>query len=124
MFQLRSKGKLKKTRKFLKRCKSLDFQGILEKYAEIGVESLRAATPKDSGETRDSWGYEIEYGTDYVSIHWTNSNVNKTAVIALLLQYGHATGTGGWVEGINYINPALKPVFDGILNELWKEVIG
>ena len=124
MFSLRVRGRLKKTYDFLNKCKHLELETILEKYAKLGVEALKEGTPEESGKTADSWGYEIEFGDGFASIHWTNSNTNKNVVIALLLQYGHGTGTGGWVEGRDYINPALKPIFDQIMIELWKEVTG
>lgn len=90
--------------------------------ADAGVHALMAATPKESGETASAWGYEIERTKDGVSINWTNSHVNKGEVVAVLIQYGHATGTGGYVQGYDYINPALKPIFDQIANEAWKAV--
>jgi hypothetical protein len=95
---------------------------VLKKYGEEGVKALRDATPKDSGETADSWGYEItKDGRGYV-ITWTNSKKNKGVPIAIILQYGHGTGTGGYVEGRDYINPATRPIFDAIAEEAWKEV--
>ena len=95
---------------------------VLRKYGQAGVEALAAATPKDTGETAASWSYEIVQTRNGYSIFWNNSNVNRGVNIALILQYGHGTGTGGYVRGIDYINPAIRPVFDEIANAAWKEV--
>ena len=93
-------------------------------YAEEGLRRLQQATPKDSGLTADSWYYTIEEKDGTIAINFHNSNLGKGwAPIAVLLQYGHGTGTGGWVEGVDYINPALKPVFDKIAKDTWEEVI-
>lgn len=126
---VRSTGDFKGMQKFLqKHTKDKNhYEEMLKKYGEMGVEALRAATPVDSGLTRDSWGYEVRTSQrmGYYSIIWTNSNVkNDWANVAVLIQYGHATRNGGYVQGIDYINPALKPVFDRIAKELWKEVSG
>ena len=95
---------------------------ILERYGRKGVEALAAATPKETGRTAECWDYRIEdTGTGY-SIVWTNSNINDGVMIAMLLQYGHGTGTGGWVEGIDYINPAIRSIFTQMADEAWKEV--
>ena len=91
---------------------------MLKKYAEDGVKALAEATPRDSGKTADS----IEENDRGLTIYWTNSNVNKHVNIAIIIQYGHATGSGGWVEGRDYINPALRPIFDQMADALWKEV--
>ena len=96
---------------------------ILEKYGQMGVEALRSATPIDSGKTAESWGYEISVGKEGATIYWTNTNQNKGVYIAVILQYGHGTGTGGYVQGIDYINPAIRPVFDKIAEEAWMEVV-
>lgn len=95
---------------------------ILHKYGKRGVEALASATPKDSGTTADSWSYEIENDGSSSRIVWKNSNVNDGQVIALLLQYGHGTGTGGYVEGTDYINPAIAELFHQMADEAWKEV--
>ena len=95
---------------------------ILEKYGKMGVDELRASTPKDTGKTSESWSYHIEEGFHTLKIVWTNSNVNKYANIAVLIQYGHATRNGGWVEGIDYINPTMKPIFDEIALDCFEEV--
>lgn len=90
----------------------------------MGVDALSAATPVDTGKTAASWGYVITRTSDTATITWTNSNVNNGVPIALILQYGHGTGTGGYVKGRDYIKPAIRPVFDELANELWKEVTG
>ena len=110
------------TEKFLKAMMTNDlFQG-LERFAQMGVDALRQGTPVESGVTRDSWTYEIlDDGKSY-SIIWNNTNVVAGRPVAILLQYGHGTGTGGYVEGHDYINPALQPLFDQIADEVWKVV--
>lgn len=95
---------------------------ILNKYGRKGVEALAEATPKDTGKTAESWDYRVEETDNGYRIVWTNSNVNKGVMIAMLLQYGHGTGTGGWVEGVDYINPAIRGIFNDMADEAWKEV--
>lgn len=124
MISIRSKGDFSKLEKNLRKSLGRDYRRILEKYAQQGVEALSAATPIDSGETAASWGYEIVQGDGSLSVHWTNSNVNQGVNIALIIQYGHGTGTGGYVAGRDYINPALQPIFDQMANAAWKEVSG
>ena len=118
-----SKGDFSKTIKFLNKVKNVKINNILSKYGEIGVNALSQATPKDSGVTSRSWNYKIEVNNDNASIVWYNTNVVKGVNIAVILQYGHGTRNGGWVEGRDYINPAMKPVFDKIADQVWKEVI-
>ena len=96
---------------------------ILEKYAQQGVSALASATPVDSGATASSWGYEIARSGQGATIYWTNTNSNQGVVIAVILQYGHGTGTGGYVQGRDYINPAMRPVFDQIADAAWREVV-
>ena len=96
--------------------------GILDKYGREGVEALSAATPVDSGKTASSWKYDIEHSSRGASISFSNTNINKGVNIAIILQYGHGTRNGGYVQGRDYINPAIQPVFDRIVNEAWKEV--
>lgn len=119
-----SKGDFSKTLKFLEKSKKFDPQDILKKYGELGVQALAEATPKDSGETAASWSYEIRHGREQSSIYWTNSNVNKGVPIAIILQYGHGTGTGGYVQGRDYISPAILPIFDNLADSVWKELVG
>ena len=98
---------------------------ILDKYGRKGVEALREATPKDTGLTADSWTYEIEEENGALKIVWRNTNVaNGWVPVAILLQYGHATGNGGYVQGIDYINPAIRSIFENMADEAWKEVSG
>lgn len=117
-----SKGDWRKTMNFLKRAEKINYS-MLETYGQLGVEALAEATPKDSGKTAASWYYVINETSKGLSLEWHNSNLaNGWCPIAVILQYGHATGGGGWVEGIDYINPAIRPIFDAIANTLWKEV--
>lgn len=96
--------------------------GILNKYGMKGVEALREATPKDTGKTSESWSYKITRENDIVKLSFLNSNRNQDVPIAIILQYGHGTKNGGWVEGIDYINPAIQPLFEELAKEIWKEV--
>ena len=122
MIKFTHKGDFSKTNRFLERARNVARMGELDKYGQAGVDALSSATPKDSGKTASSWYYEIERQNGRVTINFNNSNVNKGVPIAIILQYGHATGTGGWVEGRDYINPAIRPIFDEIANNAWKEV--
>lgn len=129
---IKQKGDWKKTHKLLQKITGLDEKGaeahyasILNKYGQMGVDALKAATPVDSGLTANSWGYEIRTSREmgYYSIIWTNSHVEKGwANIAILLQYGHGTRNGGYVQGRDYINPAMRPIFDEIARKIWEEV--
>ena len=116
------KGDFSKTEKFLKKAKDADFYKHMEQYAQMGVEALREATPLDTGETANSWTYEINVSKNSAEITWINTHTNKGENIAILIQYGHGTGTGGYVSGQDYINPAMKSVFDKIIEGIWKEV--
>ena len=122
MIAIKAKGDFSKAEGFLKNMRSSMRNRRLEKYGQMGVDALAAATPKRTGLTAASWTYRIEQTADSASIIWTNTNRNKGEMIAILLQYGHGTGTGGYVEGVDYINPALQPVFDKIANDAWEEV--
>lgn len=115
-------GELKKTDTFLRKLLGQDLTSILHRYGQKGVEALAAATPVDTGKTAASWGYTVTESPGSATITWTNSNVNNGVPIALILQYGHGTGTGGYVKGRNYIKPAIQPVFDELTRALWKEV--
>ena len=106
----------------MERAKEAVRLGYLDKYGREGVAALASATPVDSGLTASSWYYEITNGNGSATITFLNSNVNKGVPIAIILQYGHGTGTGGWVEGRDYINPAIQPIFDRIANDAWREV--
>ena len=117
------KGDFKKTFKFLRAMKEKRFLKNLDKFGQMGVDALAAATPKRTGLTAESWPYDITDNGEQLIISWNNTNVQKGYYnVALMIQYGHGTGTGGWVEGIDYINPALKPVFDKIADAVWMEV--
>lgn len=122
MISFRQKGDFSKLTNYLKKAKEATRFSFLDKYGKAGVEALSSATPVDSGTTAGSWYYEIERQNGSVTINFNNSNINQGVPIAIILQYGHATGTGGWVEGRDYINPAIRPIFDRIANEAWKEV--
>lgn len=116
------KGNFKRTNSFLFKTSHKNYRFILEKYGAMGVQALSEATPKATGKTASSWDYNVEVKKGKYTINWTNSNIVNSVPIALIIQYGHATGNGGYVEGIDYINPALKPVFDRLAKEAWKEV--
>lgn len=123
MIKIKQTGDFSKANGWLERLKEEFNVGILNRYGKIGVEALRNATPVDSGLTASGWYYEIvrEHGRATIEFH--NSNVVNNVNIAMIIQYGHGTGTGGWVEGRDYINPALQPVFDNLAKEAWKEVM-
>lgn len=122
MITIRQRGDFKKTEKLLKKSLGRDYRAVLDKYGQKGVMALAAATPVESGETAALWDYEIIQNGSSISIVWKNYNINKGVNIAVILQYGHATRNGGWVEGRDYINPALRPIFDELADAAWKEV--
>ena len=116
-------GNFSKTEKFFERCKNLFRLGVLDKYGREGVAALSMATPVDTGETASSWRYKITSTKTSISIEWLNDSVTKDGVpIVVLIQYGHGTGNGGYVQGRDFINPAIQPIFDKITDALWKEV--
>lgn len=121
MIRIRQKGDFSKTTKYLASVQNLPSKVNLEKYGQIGVEALASATPSRSGLTAGSWSYEIESTGTTASINFLNSNINDGVQIAVILQYGHGTGTGGYVQGIDYINPAIRPVFEQMSDAIWKE---
>lgn len=120
---VKHKGDFKNTEKFLKRMEKRDHLNDLNRYGQLGVSALIAATPRDTGRTASSWGYTIEQSAEYTKIIWTNSNIQDGANIAVILNTGHGTGQGYWVEGRDYINPAMQPVFDEIAEGAWKGVV-
>ena len=122
MIRFRQKGDFSRLTRFLEKSKEAVKCGDLNRYGEEGVAALASATPKDSGLTASSWYYKIEQGDGTVSISFHNSNIQNGVPIAVILQYGHGTGNGGWVQGRDYINPAIQPIFDKIVNNAWKEV--
>lgn len=122
MVTFRHKGTLAKTTKFLERAKKGVNINTLHKYGRAGVAALASATPVSTGLTARSWSYEVIESNGRARIVFTNSNIQNGVPIAIILQYGHGTGTGGWVEGRDYINPAVQPVFDQLAEDAWKEV--
>lgn len=122
MISFRQKGDFSKTLKYLDRIRDPIKMGILDKYGREGVKALSSATPVDSGVTANSWYYKIEKDNKSAKVVFYNSHINKGVPIAIIIQYGHGTGTGGWVQGRDYINPAIRPIFDKMANEIWREV--
>lgn len=122
MIRFRQKGDFSKLTRFLERAKETVRVGDLDKYGREGVAALASATPVDSGQTANLWRYEIINKQGSATITFSNSNIQNGVPIAILLQYGHGTRNGGWVQGRDYINPAIQPIFDKIVNEAWREV--
>lgn len=120
--EFESKGSFKGTENFLARLAKGNIFNTLSRYGQEGVDALASATPIDSGLTASSWSYEIKRSRRSFSITWHNTNTVDGTPVAILLQYGHGTGTGGYVQGRDYINPAIKPIFDKIVSEAWKAV--
>ena len=117
------KGNFKKTDRFLSGLVGFHYERKLKHYGEIGVQALRASTPKDSGLTAESWNYEIVKEEGRTALYFRNENMNEGVPIAILIQYGHGTRNGGFVEGIDFINPAVRPIFEQMAREVWKEVV-
>lgn len=122
MISFRQKGDFSKLTRFLERAKEAVKVGDLDRICQEGVAALASATPVNSGLTANSWYYEIENKKGSVTITFKNSNIQNGVPIAIILQYGHGTGTGGWVQGRDYINPAIQPIFDKIAENAWREV--
>lgn len=122
MITFKHSGDFSKTISFLNKTKEKDFRKILDRYGKLGVSALVSATPNDTGLTAASWDYEIEGTNGSSTITFYNSNIQNGVPIAIILQYGHGTRNGGWVNGRDYINPAIQPVFDKIAADAWKEV--
>ena len=122
MIKISQKGDFKKSITYMEKLKEAIHLNAFDKYGREGVSALSSATPVDSRKTASSWYYKIERTKNTISITFYNSNVNEGVPIAIILQYGHGTGTGGWVEGRDYINPAIQPIFDKMAEEAWKEV--
>ena len=122
VFRVVHKGNWRKTHRYLARNTKGTRREILQRYGDMGVAMLSEATPKDTGLTANSWYYQITDTDDGMNLYFCNSNINDGVPIAIILQYGHGTGTGGWVPGTDYINPALKPIFDSLSESLWREV--
>ena len=121
---IEAKGDFDNLYGFFERMKRVLKVSTLDKYGQMGVTALRNATPEDTGKTKDSWYYTIEREDGILSISWHNSNVVDGVNIAVILQYGHATKNGYWVEGTDYINPALRGIFDSLAEDCWEEIIG
>ena len=123
MIGIKVSGNFKSTESLIDRIRKRNYYSKLKSFGEKGISALSSATPKDTGKTADSWGYKIVVTNDYVKIVWTNDNRTEMGnPIAVLIQYGHITGSGGYVEGIDYINPAIQPIFKDIADTIWKEV--
>jgi hypothetical protein len=122
VIEMRQSGDFKKNLTFLTNLRKKSIRPILEKYGQKGVEALAEATPKATGKTAASWSYEIKMEKTGAVLSWKNANIVDGVPIAVILQYGHGTRNGGYVQGVDYINPGMKPVFDAIRDELWKEV--
>ena len=124
MVSFKEKGDFKKTEKRLKKLENVQaiIWNVMNKYGVPGNYALANATPEDSGETASSWRYTAEHLANGIAIYFSNDNVNDGANIAILLQYGHGTRNGGYVQGRDYINPAIRPIFDQIAEEIWREV--
>lgn len=119
---IKHRGSFKNTERLFQNLSRFEINNVLDKYGKMGVDALSSATPMNSGDTASSWDYTIEKNGAGYTIVWTNNNTNDGVNIALILQTGHGTGTGGYVRGRDYINPALRPIFDGLADEAWQEV--
>ena len=124
MISFRQKGNFASITERLKRLKDVTNNRNLDRYGQEGVNALASATPVKTGKTANSWYYEIVHTKESVTIQYKNSNIQNGVPIAVIIQYGHGTGTGGWVQGRDYINPAIRPVFDKIVNDVRREVTG
>jgi hypothetical protein len=122
MISIKHKGNFKNIERFLSQASKIDCRHILEKYGEKGVLALSSATPIDSGETANSWKYSIEIDDRSSKVVWSNTNIEGGVNVAILIQYGHATISGGYVQGLDFINPALKSILDEMSDEVWREV--
>ena len=122
MIRFRQKGDFRKTTRYFERLRETVRLGTLDKYGREGVAALASATPVETGKTAESWYYEITNNRQTTKISFYNSNVNDGVPIAIIIQYGHGTRNGGWVEGRDYINPAIQSIFDKIAEEIWREV--
>ena len=122
MIRCKVKGDFEESFRFLKKICKLDFESRLKEYGEEGVKALAEATPKRTGKTAASWRYEIVKQTGRMSIYWTNDNISDGVPVAIILEYGHGTGWGGYVQGRHYITPAIQPVFDKIMEAVREEV--
>jgi hypothetical protein len=115
-------GNLNKTYNFLTHVKRKDFSDVLDKWGREGVAALSSATPRNTGTTAESWEYNVKKFLNYAKITWSNTNLNDGIPIAILIQYGHGTKNGAYVEGVDFINPAMRPIFEQLADSIWKEV--
>lgn len=122
MLKVHHKGSFSESERFFNRMLKKDYLNILDRYGQMGVEALASVTPQNSGKTAESWEYGIEEGDGTTTIYWTNSNENEGANIAILLIYGHGTINGGYVQGFDFANPAMEPIFQNMAEEAWEEV--
>lgn len=122
MIRFKHGGSFVNTERFLERGKNADYRTTFNRYGSAGVDALEAATPVDSGITAGSWGFEVTRKGGRYTITWTNEHIHNGIPIAIIIQYGHGTGSGGYVEGRDYINPAIRPIFDDLAEKLYKEV--
>lgn len=122
IINLSSSGSFEHVIKFLEKIRVLDISKILNKYGKLGVSQLEKYTPKRTGLTASSWTYDITYSATHASVSWHNTNINDGVQIAMLIQYGHGTRNGGYVQGIDYINPALEPIFSKMADDAWEEI--
>lgn len=122
MITFRQKGDFSKLNRYLEQVKEAAHVGVLDRYGKAGVSALASATPVDTGLAAHSWYYEIERDKNSARIVFMNSDIEDGFPVAIMLQYGHGTGTGGWVEGRDYINPAIQPIFDKLAEDAWREV--
>lgn len=122
MIRVHSSGDFNRTRAFLHRLKSKEMYRDLNRFGKMGVDALAAATPRASGETANAWTYQIKHSRSGTTISWDNTNENDGQKVAILIQYGHGTGTGGYVVDKDFINPAMGPIFDKIAQEVWRKV--
>lgn len=123
MITVKVTGSFEKTEAFLKRVSKLDILGLLRASAQQGINALSLVTPIETGVAAHSWGFEVSNSGGFYTIIWTNSDIENGFPVVIMLQYGHGTGTGGYVAGYDFINPAMKPVFDKIADDVWKAVI-
>lgn len=122
MAMVTHKGGFKNTERFFNRVMKKEYLNVLEKYGQMGVQALAGNTPAQSGKTADSWDFGIDEGDGKVTIYWTNSNENEGINIVLLLIYGHGTENGYYVEGLNFVDPAIQPIFQQMAEETWREI--
>lgn len=122
MIYFESRGSFNKTERYLRKLSDLDILGILKSCGQLGVNALKIATPVDTGLVSQSWKFSVSNTRKYAEIVWENGDVENGFPVAIMIQYGHGTGTGGYIQGIDYINPAMRPVFDKIADTVWKAV--